>query len=241
MKRALGVIPVRYLSSRFPGKALAMILGKTMLERIYGAAKKARFLQRIIIATDDERIFRASQKFGAEVMMTSPHHQSGTERVAEVAEKQDSSIIINIQGDEPFLEGKMIDNLVEALQDTSLPMASLMARQRDLNLLGDSHIVKVVVDKDRFALYFSRSPLPYNASDFFFQHIGIYGFQRDFLLKFKDMSPSRLERLEKLEQLRALENGFKIKMIEVAFPTLSVDTPQDIIKVEKVLKERGDE
>lgn len=236
MRKALGVIPVRYRSTRFPGKPLALILEKTMLQRVYEAASQARLVDKIIIATDDERIFRASQKFGAEVMMTSPHHLSGTERVAEVARKQSRPIIINIQGDEPLLKGEMIDSLVKALQEASLPMASLMAKQRDLSLLKSSNVVKVVVDKEGYALYFSRSPLPYSVSDFFFQHIGIYGFQKDFLLKFTDLSPSRLERIEKLEQLRALENGFKIKMIEIPFSTLSVDLPQDIIKVERFLK-----
>ena len=241
MKLATGVIPVRYQSSRFPGKALAPILGKPMIQRVYERAKEAEHLDQVIIATDDERIFEAAKKFKARVMMTSPLHNSGTERVAEVAKKIEAPVILNIQGDEPLLEGKMIDELVEVLQDKSIPMASLMTKVSDLGLLHDSDRVKVVVNKEGYALYFSRSPLPFQATDYFFHHIGIYAFQRDFLLKFIQLNPSRLEKTEKLEQLRVLENGYRIKMIETEFPTLSVDTPQDIIKVEEILKKRADE
>ncbi|MGB8951946.1 MAG: 3-deoxy-manno-octulosonate cytidylyltransferase [Candidatus Aminicenantales bacterium] len=239
MRKALGVIPARYHSTRFPGKPLALILGKTMIQRVYERARGSRLLEKVVIAADDERIFSAAKKFGAEVQMTSSYHNSGTERVAEVAAKLDFPIVVNIQGDEPLIEGRMIDGLVEALQDASIPMATLMARQEDLKLLQDRHVVKVVVSRDGFALYFSRAPLPYQAPDFFFQHIGVYGYQKDFLLQFKEMSPSRLEKIEKLEQLRVLENGCKIKMVEIPLPTLSVNTPQDIIKVEEILKERS--
>ncbi|MCK4264224.1 MAG: 3-deoxy-manno-octulosonate cytidylyltransferase, partial [Candidatus Aminicenantes bacterium] len=214
------------------------ILGKSIIQRVYEQAQTANLLQRIIIATDDERIFQASQAFGAEVLMTSPLHNSGTERAAEIAEKINTPIIINIQGDEPLLRGKMIDDLVIALQDETIPMATLAAKVKDLSLINEKNIVKAVLDKNGFALYFSRSPLPFQASDYFWQHIGIYGYQRDFLLEFSQLSASRLETTEKLEQLRVLENGYKIKIIETSSPTLSVNTPQDIIRIEKFLKQR---
>lgn len=238
MKKALGVIPVRFQSTRFPGKPLAPILGKPMIQWVYEGAKKAKLLDRIIIATDNVRIFRTAEKIGAEVMMTSAEHSSGTERAAEVAAKVEAPIIIIIQGDEPLVEGDMLDGLVGALQDEVIPMATLMAKVHDVSLLEESHIVKVIADKNGYALYFSRSPLPYQAADFFYQHVGIYGYQRDFLLNFHRLGPSRLEKFEKLEQLRALEDGIKIKMIEIRFATLSVDTPQDIITVEHFLKKR---
>jgi len=215
-----------------------VILGKSIIQRVYEQAQTANLLQRIIIATDDERIFQASQAFGAEVLMTSPLHNSGTERAAEIAEKINTPIIINIQGDEPLLRGKMIDDLVIALQDETIPMATLAAKVKDLSLINEKNIVKAVLDKNGFALYFSRSPLPFQASDYFWQHIGIYGYQRDFLLEFSQLSASRLETTEKLEQLRVLENGYKIKIIETSSPTLSVNTPQDIIRIENFLKQR---
>ena len=172
-------------------------------------------------------------------MLTSGSHNSGTERAAEVAQIVDNNIIINVQGDEPLVTGGLVDSLVEALQDEGIRMASLMAKVFDLDLLADPNINKVVTDHENFALYFSRAPVPYQASDFFFQHIGIYGYKKDFLAEFAEMKPTRLEHLEKLEQLRALENGFRIKMVEVSSPTLSVDRPGDIIKVEEFLRKKG--
>jgi 3-deoxy-manno-octulosonate cytidylyltransferase (CMP-KDO synthetase) len=158
--------------------------------------------------------------------------------VAEVARTLEVPLVINVQGDEPLITGEMVDVLVRALQDGSTQMASLMAKVFDLSLIGDPNIVKVVADSQGTALYFSRSPLPYQAPDFFYQHIGAYGFQRDFLLKLVEMSRSGLEKAENLEQLRAIENGHKIRMIEIPRPTLSVDTPEDIIRVENYLKTR---
>ncbi len=238
MKQATGIIPARFHSQRFPGKPLALIQGKPMIERVFERASTAKFLEQIIVATDDERIAQTAQKIGAEVRMTSAHHNSGTERVAEVANKVKTPLIINIQGDEPLVNGQMIDTLILALQDKFIPMVSLMAKIQDLNLVRDANVVKVVVDKDSFALYFSRSPLPFQASDYFYQHIGIYGYQRDFLLNYIRLEAARLEKTENLEQLRALEHGYRIKMIETQSPTLSVDTPNDIIKLEEFLKKR---
>ncbi len=237
MKLATGVIPARYQSQRFPGKPLALIQGKPMIERVYERAREAKFLDRLIIATDDEKIFKAAEDFGAEVQMTSRLHNSGTERVAEVAQDIKTSIVINIQGDEPLLRREMIDDLVEALQDETIPMATLAAREKDMNLLYDNNVIKVVTDREGFALNFSRSPLPLQAPDYFLQHIGIYGFQKESLLALCQIPPSKSERAENLEQLRAVENGYKIKVIETPFSTLSVDSPQDIIRVEKLLDE----
>ena len=238
MKLATGVIPARYQSQRFPGKPLALIQGKPMIQRVYEQAREAKLLDRLIIATDDEKILKAASGFGAEVQMTSPLHNSGTERVAEVAQEIKTSIVINIQGDEPLLKGEMIDDLVEALQDETIPMATLAAREKDMDLLYDNNVIKVVADREGFALNFSRSPLPLEAPDYFLQHIGIYGFQKEFLLALCKMPPSKSEKKENLEQLRAVENGYRIKIIETQFSTLSVDSPQDIIRVEKFLDER---
>lgn len=238
MKQATGIIPARFDSRRFPGKALVHILGKPMIQRVYERAQTAKYLDHIIIATDDERIFQAAKSFGAEVRMTAANHNSGTERAAEIAETIDSTIIINVQGDEPLLNGHMINDLVETLQDETIPMATLVNKIEDLSLIEDTNIVKVVSDKDGYALYFSRAPLPFQTPDYFWQHVGIYGYQRDFLLKFNRLPPSRLEKTEKLEQLRVLESGYRIKILETSYPTLSIDTPQDIITVENSLKKK---
>lgn len=237
MKLATGIIPARYQSQRFPGKPLALIQGKPMIQRVYEKAREAKLLDRLIIATDDEKILKAAENFGAEAQMTSPLHNSGTERVAEVAQEIETSIVINIQGDEPLLRREMIDDLVEALQDETIPMATLAAKEKDMDLLYDKNVIKVAADKDGFALNFSRSALPLEAPDYFLQHIGIYGFQKEFLLALCKMPPSKSERAENLEQLRAVDNGYKIKIIETQFSTLSVDSPQDIIRIEKFLEE----
>lgn len=241
MREAAGIIPARYGATRFPGKPLAMIAGKPLIQRVYEQARKAKNLQRLIIATDDERIMSAARAFGADVQMTSPDHQSGTERVAEVAEGLDTPIIINIQGDEPLLQGQMIDDLVGVLQDDSIPMATLASKVTELERIQNQDIVKVVADKNGKALYFSRSPLPFQSADYFNQHIGIYGYQKEFLMQFHALPVSRLEACEKLEQLRALENGYTIKIISTPFQVLSVDTPEDIMAVEKFIqKETND-
>lgn len=238
MTSAAAVIPARFQSTRFPGKPLAPILGKPMIHWVYEGVRQSRVLDRVIIATDDRRIYDAAVGFGAEARMTSAAHVSGTERVAEVAETLDDDIIVNVQGDEPLIAAEAIDRLVSGIAGSGMMMASLMARVTDLELLEDPHVVKVVTDKSGKALYFSRSPLPYRATDFFYQHIGIYSYRRNYLLALAKMSPTRLELQEKLEQLRVLEHGGNIRMIEIDRPTLSVDTPQDIIKVEAFLRNK---
>lgn len=208
-----------------------------MIQRVYEAAQTAQSLERVIVATDDKRILHAAQKFGADTLMTSSSHRSGTDRVAEITAGVNTPLIINIQGDEPLIKGEVIDELVEALQDEDIPMATLAVKEEDMILLNDHNVVKVVFNREGYALYFSRSPLPFQASGYFWRHIGIYGYQRNFLLEFCQIPPSRLEKAEKLEQLRAIENGYRIKIIENQFSSLSVDSPEDIIKVEKLLEE----
>jgi len=234
-RRGVGIIPARFGSTRFPGKPLALIKGRPMIQWVYEGARTAALLDDVIVATDDERIAAACRSFGAHVRMTSPDHRSGMERVAEVAHTIDNNIIINIQGDEPLLDGRLLDALVEALQDPDVPMASLMRRTTDLASILDPNRVKVVTDKDGWALYFSRSPLPFETRDFYFQHVGLYGFQRSVLFRLCGLPPSRLENAERLEQLRALENGVRIRLLEIATAPLSVDVPKDIIEVEKIL------
>lgn len=240
MKSAVGIIPVRYGSHRFPGKPLAPILGKPMVQWVYQNACRSALLSRVIVATDDPRILEAARGFGAEAVLTSAEHISGTERAAEVASRLEVPIILNIQGDEPLLAPEMLDSLVEALQDVAVPMATLMRKNTDLSRIQDENVVKVVCDGQGNALYFSRSPLPHEPVGHFWEHVGLYGFQRPFLLEFRSMAPSKLEKAERLEQLRVLESGFKIKVLETTHSTLSVDTPEDIIKVEKKLKEGRD-
>lgn len=235
MSGIIGVIPARYGSTRFPGKPLALLLGKTLLQWVYEGASQSRFLEEIIVATDDERIADVARKFGAKAVMTRSDHASGTDRVAEALQGEAASVVVNIQADEPMVEGWMIDRLILPLAAKEAELTSLMAPVYDLSLVNDCNRVKVVVDKKGYALYFSRSPLPYAAQDFFYQHIGIYGFQREVLEAFCRLEPSRLEKSERLEQLRALENGFRIRMVEIKEPTIGVDTPEDLARVEKLL------
>lgn len=237
MKPAVGIIPVRYGSRRFPGKPLALILGKPMVQWVYENARGAALLSRVVVATDDRRILEAARGFGAEAVLTSTEHVSGTERVAEVAARLEAPIVLNIQGDEPLLAPEMLDSLVEALQDVSIPMATLMRKNTHLDRLSDKNMVKVVCDLQGNALYFSRAPLPSPDPGYFWEHVGLYGFQKPFLLEIKSLAPSKLEKAERLEQLRVIENGFKIKVLETTHSTLSVDTPEDIIRVENKLKE----
>jgi 3-deoxy-manno-octulosonate cytidylyltransferase (CMP-KDO synthetase) len=207
-----------------------------MIQWVYERAKQSKKLQNLVIATDDMRIYKACQDFGADVRMTSPRHVSGTERIAEVARSLSSPYIINIQGDEPLVKGEIVDALISAMWEGDTPMATLAIKVNDLSLLEDPNTVKVVMDHKGYALYFSRSPLPFQSSDYFYQHIGLYGYRRDFLLEMCQWPVSRLEQEEKLEQLRVLENGHRIKVVFTPFSTLSVDEPQDIIRVEKDLK-----
>lgn len=221
-KEVIGVIPARYSSTRLAGKPLADICGKPMIQHVWERARQSRFLDDLIIACDDERIMERCREFGANVVMTAKGHICGSDRIAEVVNPlDDAKIVLNIQGDEPLIEPIMIDTVASALiNDKSVYMATLMTRIKDQATLADPHVVKVVVDKNGFALYFSRSPIPYRAANSevqepaYFKHIGLYGYTKDFLFTFKKMAVSNLERIEKLEQLRVLEEGYKIKVLE---------------------------
>jgi 3-deoxy-manno-octulosonate cytidylyltransferase (CMP-KDO synthetase) len=244
------VIPARYGSTRFEGKPLADILGKPMIQYVYEGVSQSKLIEEVIVATDDQRILETVQSFGGKAEMTSPTHSSGTDRVAEVAKKLKSEIIVNVQGDEPLIKGNIIDKAIRPLlMDDTLHMSTLMTRIEEVRDWLNPHIVKVVVDQKNFALYFSRSPIPFprdlniarlESNPFgtnrplpkrVFKHIGVYVFRHKFLLHFLKMKPSPLEKLEKLEQLRALENGYRIKVTPVNYEPLSVDTPEDLQKV----------
>ncbi len=236
----LGVIPARYSSSRFPGKALAPLAGKPMLQHVWERARSARSLGRVVVATDDERIFRAAGAFGASVEMTRADHLSGTDRAAEIAGRSTAGIVVNIQGDEPLIEPEAIDLAVEGLLSSSAPMATLMKRIEDPRELGDPNVVKVVTDLAGDAVYFSRWPVPYIRSGVaaHYKHIGLYSYRRDFLLRYSSLPAGPLEEAEKLEQLRALENGYKIRVLETSYDSLGVDTPEDMERVRELVESK---
>lgn len=242
----IGVIPARYSSTRFEGKVLADILGKPMIQHVWERAKSAKTLDDLIIACDDERVANVAREFGSKVVMTSKGHASGTDRIIEVVNPLDVKIVINIQADEPLVHPMMIDSVARALlEDSSLSMATIMRKIEDLLSINDPHVVKVVVDKNNFALYFSRAAIPYLAvnseveSPAYYKHIGLYGYTKDFLFTYKNLPPSALEKTECLEQLRVLEQGLRIKVIETKHDTVGVDTPQDLEKLkERLLKEK---
>lgn len=233
--QVVAIIPARYESTRFPGKPLALIGQRPMIAHVYERARQVPGIDRVLVATDDDRIAAAVRDFGGEVEMTSPHHPSGTDRIAEVAERIDSDVIINVQGDLPFLESDMVHRTVELMTaDPELPMATVKAAIRDAHELNNPNVVKVVTDRDGYALYFSRSPIPCwrdgaPSGVLAYRHIGLYGYRRDFLLRFARMQPTALELAEKLEQLRALESGYRIRVAEVTDGSgVEVDTPQDL-------------
>jgi 3-deoxy-manno-octulosonate cytidylyltransferase (CMP-KDO synthetase) len=230
--RILGVIPARYASVRFPGKALVNIGGKTMLQHVWERASQARYLTEVLIATDDERIRSAAESFGGRAIMTRADHPSGTDRVAEVVSASNAQLAVNIQGDEPFIDPAAIDAaILGLLEDDDAPMATLMKRIERSEEIHDPNIVKVVTGRDGNALYFSRSPIPFvrDGADSvpYFKHIGLYVYRRDFLLDYPDLPVGPLERAERLEQLRAIENGFRIRVVETEYESLGVDTPED--------------
>jgi len=233
--RILGVIPARFASSRFPGKSLAIIAGKPMLQHVYERASMARYLSKVIIATDDERIHKAARAFGARVVMTRADHLSGTDRVAEVASaEENASVIVNIQGDEPLIDPAAIDAAALALlDDPDLPMATLKKQIEDPSEIGNPNVVKVVSDLAGNAIYFSRCPIPYSrgGSVVHYKHIGLYVYRRDFLLGYSGLPVGPLEHAERLEQLRAIENGHSIRVVETEYESLGVDTPEDLERV----------
>jgi 3-deoxy-manno-octulosonate cytidylyltransferase (CMP-KDO synthetase) len=247
------IIPARYGSIRFEGKALADILGKPMVQHVYERTARASLVSEVIVATDDERIVAAVKAFGGRVEMTDKGHETGTDRLAEVAARLDSDIVVNVQGDEPLIEPAMIDQAIRPLvDDTSFLMATLKSRIKSLHDFLSPNVVKVVTDAEGSALYFSRSPLPFFRDkwndlkdDSFaagkllcYKHVGLYVYRREFLLQYAQMSPTSLELAEKLEQLRVLENGYRIRVVETEFESIGVDTPADLEKVLERLKKR---
>lgn len=239
----LGVIPARFASSRFPGKALASLAGKSILQHVYERASAARYLNDLIIATDDDRIAAEALRFGARVRMTRADHLSGTDRAAEVAATENADLVVNIQGDEPLIDPAAIDSAALALlDDPHVPMATLKKRIDDPSEIANPHVVKVVTTGAGLALYFSRSPLPFvRAGDpgihtDHYKHIGLYVYRRDFLLRYSELPVGPLEQAEKLEQLRALENGYPIRVAETEYESLGVDTPEDLEKVSRLFE-----
>lgn len=228
---ALGAIPARWGATRFPGKALHEIAGKPLVQHVWERCQRCQFLDRVVIATDDDRIREAAEGFGAEVAMTSPDHPSGTDRIAEVARQYpDYRAILNIQGDEPLIDPVLIDQLAQQLlDDPGLEMVTAANPLEAPGLLDDPNVVKVVLSESNQALYFSRSCIPFRRNEVeglkFYRHKGIYGYQRDFLLRFVSWSPSLLEQCEGLEQLRALENNARIRVVITDDDSPGVDTP----------------
>jgi len=229
----IAVVPARYGSSRLPAKALAEIAGVPMVVRVWRQASKAKSIARVIVATDDERIAAPVRAVGGEAMMTSPAHQSGTDRIAEVASKISGDVFLSVQGDQPFISPADLDALAEAMcSDASIQMATLATPIIDLLEWTDPNKVKVVCGADGNALYFSRSPIPHARDGGMpkeaLRHIGVYAYRRDFLMKFAALPMGVLERIEKLEQLRALEHGYVIRVIKSVAPSLEVDTADDL-------------
>jgi 3-deoxy-manno-octulosonate cytidylyltransferase (CMP-KDO synthetase) len=235
----LGVIPARYGSTRLEGKVLALIGSKPMIQHVYERARGANLLDDLVIAVDDERVFHVVESFGGKAVMTSASHTCGTERVEEVAARSDSEIIVNIQGDEPFVKPEMIDETINLLlEDPSVPMATLLRQIKEEELMSPG-IVKAVLDANGFALYFSRAPIPHAKNRRYFQayeHLGIYCFRKAFLSEFVKLGVSPLEETEGLEMLRVLENGYKIKakVTKYEYNALSVDTKEDLETANRV-------
>ncbi|MFH1854400.1 MAG: 3-deoxy-manno-octulosonate cytidylyltransferase [Candidatus Omnitrophota bacterium] len=242
---AIGIIPARYGSTRFEGKLLADLCGKPVIQHTWENAKKSKSIEELLIATDDKRVYNAAKGFGAKVVYTSKAHRSGSDRLTEVASQFDARIIVNIQADEPFIHPSMIDDVVAPLlRNESIQMSTLCHKIKNRGVLSDPNTVKVVVDRNGFALYFSRAQIPYEARVTShesriagcYKHIGIYAYTKDFLFTFKSLPQSRLEKIERLEQLRAIENGYKIKVIETKFDTIGIDTQEDLQKAVELIK-----
>jgi 3-deoxy-manno-octulosonate cytidylyltransferase (CMP-KDO synthetase) len=242
--RVIGIIPARYGSTRLPGKALAVINGKLMIQRVYEQASKSKLLSEVIIATDDLRIFQAAKNFGGNVVMTSGKHKSGTDRIGEIVNRRrgelaNCSIVVNIQGDEPYINPVNIDKAITPLLDDSkLNVSTLAFKIVDKKEISDPNAVKVIFDSNSNAIYFSRNPVPYDRDKKgkvdYYKHIGLYVYRMSYLKEFVEMKPSSLELAEKLEQLRILENGGKIRVVVTKADSVSIDTKADLHKVRKL-------
>jgi 3-deoxy-manno-octulosonate cytidylyltransferase (CMP-KDO synthetase) len=243
--RITAIIPARMGSTRLPGKPLLDLCGKPIIQWVYERAQSTGVFEGVLVATPDEDIIAAVQAFGGQAILTSIEHRSGSDRLAEVCRKMETGdIIVNVQGDEPLVDPKAVAQLAKALEkDESIRMGSLMRPLDDSDDADDPNLVKVVVDKNGFALYFSRSRIPYvrdaGTSVQVYGHIGVYAYRRDFLLEFTSTAPTMLEKAESLEQLRAVENGHRIKMIETTARPVGVDTPEDLERVRALVSDEG--
>lgn len=243
----VAIIPARYASERFPGKVIAPLAGKPLVVHTYERTKQAKRLSSVVVATDDARVVDVVRPFGVKTVLTRSDHPTGTDRIAEVAATLNADIIVNVQADEPLVDPALIDAIVKPLiDDPEVPMATARHPIRETSLIHDPNCVKVVCDAEGHALYFSRSPIPFvratghdpRTENLYWQHIGLYAFRRDFLLRFAQMKPTPLERLEKLEQLRVLENGYVIAVVEANAPTIGVDTEEDLKRAEAAFVNR---
>ena len=239
----LGVIPSRYASTRLEGKPLKDICGHTMVEWVYKRASKSK-LDGVVVATDDERIVDEVKSFGGNVILTRKDHINGTSRIAEVCETYiDYDVIVNIQGDEPLIEPDMINSIIDSfIEDNTIPMSTLKYKLTDMTEIENPNAVKVVTDKNDFAIYFSRSVIPYPRNlnmDNYYKHVGIYGYKRDFVMEYAKMASTPLELSESLEQLRVLENGYKIKVLETPYKIIGVDTQEELERVREYITKNG--
>ena len=241
--KVIVVIPSRYASTRLPGKPLVLLAGKPMVQHVYERAKCAQTVHRVMVATDDQRIMDAVTAFGGEARMTRSDHRTGTERIAEVAVHEDGDVFVNVQGDEPLIDPVAIDTAVGALLEEPQAQISTVATPiRHAGDIMDPNVVKTVLDFDANALYFSRAPIPWIRDTQqklhvnYWKHLGLYVFQREALLEYPTLPQGELEKIEQLEQLRWLENGWKIRVAEVAHDAVSVDVPEDVTRVEKLMQ-----
>jgi 3-deoxy-manno-octulosonate cytidylyltransferase (CMP-KDO synthetase) len=241
MIHIIGVIPARYASTRFPGKPLIDIGGKSMIQRVYEQCKKTSVLSDVIVATDDDRIAEHVLSFGGKVIMTADTHQSGTDRCAEVIStyKGKCDAVINIQGDEPFIDPKQIELLASAFNEESTQIVTLIKKIKSEEEVRNPNVVKAIANKNNQAIYFSRSPIPYRRNPgvdiTYFKHVGIYGYRKQVLAEITQLPMSKLEQAESLEQLRWVENGYSIVLKETDLETIAIDTPDDLDKVLKML------
>lgn len=240
--RTVGIIPARYASSRFPGKALAELAGKPMVQHVVERAARATLLDEVLVATDDERIAEAVRRFGGTACMTSPTHPSGTDRIAEVVRGLACDLVVNIQGDEPLIEPAVVDQAVAPLAEDATILMGTLARPMGVEEAADPSKVKVVLDRQGFALYFSRSRIPYIRDDTpppseqpYLLHMGLYVYRRETLLRLAGLPPTPLEERERLEQLRALENGIRIRVVTTPHHSFGVDTPADLERVRRMM------
>ena len=241
--KAIGIIPARYASTRFPGKPLVEIGGRTMIEHVYRRATQAKSLAEVWVATDDERIFAAVEGFGGRVVMTRADHPSGTDRIAEAVRGLDADVVVNVQGDEPLLDPAEIDAVVAPFRERpGLAMTTAAVPIHAAQDVEDPGVVKVVLDREGYALYFSRLPIPYQAAAHGmqrFKHIGLYAYAREFLFTYARLTPTPLEQCERLEQLRVLEHGHRIFVVMTDHDAVSVDTPEDLERVRALFAQQA--